>query len=106
MYLTVVDRKMGDQRLTLMQLDQQLYWKSKEVYPWTFGRTQNEEISNSFKEVPLQNTNKTKHQGGQQQAIITFCNLISDQIEQKLPFVNNIWFSDEACFHLLGHVNK
>ena len=28
MNLTVVDRKLGDQRLTLMQLDQQ-YWKSK-----------------------------------------------------------------------------
>ena len=64
MYLTVVDRELGDQRLTLMQLDQQ-YWKSKEVYPWTFGGTQSEEISNSaqhfaerFKEVPLQDTNK------------------------------------------------
>ena len=37
MYLTVVDRK-------LMQLHQQ-YWKSKEVYPWTFGRTQSQEIN-------------------------------------------------------------
>ena len=32
MYLIVIDRKLGDQRLTLMQLDQQ-YWESKEVYP-------------------------------------------------------------------------
>ena len=46
MYLTVVDRKLGDQRLTLMQLDQE-YWKSKEVFPWTFSRTQSEEINNS-----------------------------------------------------------
>ena len=49
MYLTVVDRKLRDQQLTLMQLDQQ-YWKSKEVYPWTFGKTQtwqSEETNNS-----------------------------------------------------------
>ena len=64
MYLTVIDRNLGDQWLTLIQLDQQ-YWKSKEVYPWIFGRTQSEEISNSakhfaerFKEVPLQDTIK------------------------------------------------
>ena len=89
MYLTVVDRELGDQWLTMMQLDQQ-YWKSKEVYPWTFGGTQSEEISNSaqhfaerFKEVPLQDTNKIKHQSSQQQARIIFWNLISDQIEQK-----------------------
>ena len=44
-----------------------------------------------FKEAPLQDTHKTKHQGSQQQARIIFCNLISDQIEQKPAFVNNIW---------------
>ena len=45
-----------------MQLDQQ-YWKFKEVYPWTFGINQSEEISNSaqhfaerYKKVPLQDT--------------------------------------------------
>ena len=43
-----------------------------------------------------------KHQGSGQQAKITLCNLISYQIEQKQAFVNNIWFSDEACFHLSG----
>ena len=112
MYLSVVDRNLGDQRLTLIQLDQQ-YWKSKDVYPWTFGRTQSKEFSNSaqhfaeqFKEVPLQDTIKTKHHGSRQQTRITFCYLVSDQIEQKPPFVNNIWFSDVACFHLSGHVNK
>ena len=78
-----------------------------------FGRTQSEEISDSsqhfaerFKEVSLRDTNKTKHQGSRQQARITLCNMISDQIEQKPPFVNNIYFSEEACFHLSGHVNK
>ena len=50
-YLTVVDRKLGDQRLTMMQLDQQ-YWKSKEVYPWTISRTQSEEINNSEEHFP------------------------------------------------------
>ena len=62
-----------------MQLDQQ-YWKSNEVYLGTFGKTQSEEINNSaqhfverFKVVPLQDTNKTKHQGSRQQARITFC---------------------------------
>ena len=76
MYLTVEDRKLGDQWLTLTQLDQQ-YWKSKEVYPWTFGRTRSEEINKSaqhfakkFKEVPLQDTNKTKHQGSRQLLVI------------------------------------
>ena len=33
MYQAVVDRKLGDQWLTLMQLDEQ-YWKSLEVYLW------------------------------------------------------------------------
>ena len=107
-----IDRKLGDQRQTSIKLDQQ-YWKSKEVYPWTLCRTQSEEINNSaqhfaerFKEVPLQDTNKTKHQGGWQQARIFFCNLISDQMEQKPAFLNNIWFSDETCFHLSENVNK
>ena len=105
-------QKTGDPWLTLMQLDQQ-YWNSKEVYLWTFSRTQSEEITKSaqhfakrFEEVPLQDVNKTKHQGSQQEARITFFNLTSDQIEQKPAFVNNIWFTDEACFHLSGYVNK
>ena len=35
-----------------------------------------------------------------------FCNWVSEQIEQKPLFLNNIWFSEEAHFHLSGHVNK
>ena len=59
MYLTVEDRKLRDQLLTMMQLDQQ-YWKSKKVYPWTFDRTQSEEINSAqhfaerFKKASLQ----------------------------------------------------
>ena len=37
---------------------------------------------------------------------MTFCHLISDHIEQKQTFVNNFWFSDEACFHVSGQVDK
>ena len=93
-----------------MQLDQQ-YWKSKEVYPWTFGRTQSEEINNSaqhfaewFKEVLLQNTNKTKHQGSRQQERITFCNLISDQIEQK-RFVKGNYQRKASVSNMLQELN-
>ena len=51
MNLTVINRKQ-DQGLKLMQLDQQ-YWKSKEVYPWTFDKTQSEEINNSAHSILL-----------------------------------------------------
>ena len=90
----------------MIQLDQQ-YWKSKMVYPRTFGRIQSEEINNGaqhfverFREVPLQGIIYQQNmEVAEKQARITFCNLISDQIEQKPAFLYNIWFSDETCFH-------
>ena len=49
---------------------------------------------------------KQKIKAADKRARIVFCNWVSEQIEQEPLFLSNIWSSDEAHFHLSGHVNK
>ena len=87
-------QKTGRSTAKMMQLDAQ-YCKSPNA-----GQNTNDKVKRSTFSAPhfverlisfLSRYHKTKDQGSRQQARITFCNWISDQIEQKPAFINNIW---------------
>ena len=111
MYLTVVDRKLGDQRLTLVQLDQQ-YWKSQRSIHHVHGLSAEHKVKRSttvrtdLKKFPCKTQIKQNIKVADNKRESLFVIWLSDQIEEKTAFVNNIWFNDEACFHMSGHVNK
>jgi hypothetical protein len=63
-------------------------------------------LRRDLKKYPYKIQIKQKIKTADRRARQEFCNWISKEIDQKSSFLNNIWFSDEAHFHLSGHVNK
>ena len=63
-------------------------------------------LHKDLKKFPYKIQIKQKIKAVDKRARSVFCNWVSEQIEQKTLFLNNIWFGDEAHFHLSGHVNK
>ena len=41
-----------------------------------------------------------------QRARVAMCNWFNDKMEEDEDWIDNVWFSDEAHFHLDGHVNS
>ena len=41
-----------------------------------------------------------------QRAGVAMCNWFNDKMEEDEDWIDNVWFSDEAHFHLDGHVNS
>ena len=85
-------------------------WSKKDWEISTEHKVKRSTVHNSLckdlKKFPYKIQIKQKIKAADKRARIVFCNWVSEQIEQKPLFLNNILFSDKAHFHLSGHVNK
>lgn len=63
-------------------------------------------LRKDLKHFPYKIQIKQKMKKADRKARVDFCNWIDAKIEKSPSFLNHVWFTDEAHFHLSGHVNK
>lgn len=63
-------------------------------------------LRKDLKQFPYKIQIKQKIKAADKRARIDFCDWISAKVDEKPSFLDNVWFTDEAHFHLSGHVNK
>ena len=63
-------------------------------------------LRKDLKQFPYKIQIKQKMKKADKRSRVEFCDWIGAKIEKTPSFLDNVWFTDEAHFHLSGHVNK